>query len=315
MPVVDDTVDPPNVDDSLRSSPTERSEDLGSERRQVSFNNDVKIRKIPLKPKLSNEKSGEKFEKFEKFSRERINPEDVEAQTKAILQQLEGIECSVSNNPTVSNNPVNKSDNRLYGLHALNNLDIAVNGKEVNSMPSYQEIRLRSKNYPDSNPRYSDTPPKPPRKAPSQSPPSIRRGMTHYAQPAISGLYSDLESVASDNRKIRPENPNDDSAIASGGDADDSTVTSSYTSRFIRKSPPRNRMSPSRTCMTDSEILRSPTEVLYAVSDKHKHRNNELMTNSSSQTMNPPRAYVRPRSAYNYSSREDLSSNHEGSYR
>ena len=40
--------------------------------------------------------------------------------------------------------------------------------------------------------------------------------------------------------------------------------------------------------MTDSEILRSPMqvqEVLYAVSEKHKHRNNELMTNTSSQTM------------------------------
>ena len=57
-------------------------------------------------------------------------------------------------------------------------------------------------------------PPKPPRKAPSQSPPSLRRGsqhsgsvlenghenmelsqspMTHYAQPAISGAISDTE--------------------------------------------------------------------------------------------------------------------------
>ena len=35
------------------------------------------------------------------------------------------------------------SSNPLYGLHALNNLDIAVNGKEVNSMPSYREIRRR----------------------------------------------------------------------------------------------------------------------------------------------------------------------------
>ena len=302
MPVVDDQV----LDDSSRSSPITEPTDQGTlDKRQVSFNNDVKIRKIPLKAKTSGD------QKFEKFTKEQINPEDVEAQTQAILDQLEGIECSVSTTQPVIENrktrPENP-DNRLYGLHALNNLDIAVNGKEVNSMPSYQEIRLRSR-----NPHF-DTPPKPPRKAPSQSPPSVRRGMTHYAQPAISGLYSDLESVASENRKIiRPENPNEDSAIASG-DADDSTVTSSYTSRFIRKSPPRQRMSPSRTCMTDSEILRSPTEVLYAVSDKHKHRNNELMTNSASQTMSPPRAYVRPRSAYNYSSREDLSSNHE-SYR
>jgi hypothetical protein len=31
-----------------------------------------------------------------------------------------------------------KENNQLYGLHALNNLDIAVNGKDVNAMPSYQ---------------------------------------------------------------------------------------------------------------------------------------------------------------------------------
>ena len=34
--------------------------------------------------------------------------------------------------------------NQFYGLHALNNLDIAVNGKDVNAMPSYQEVRRRS---------------------------------------------------------------------------------------------------------------------------------------------------------------------------
>ena len=34
--------------------------------------------------------------------------------------------------------------NAFYGLHALNNLDIAVNGKDVNAMPSYQEVRKRN---------------------------------------------------------------------------------------------------------------------------------------------------------------------------
>ena len=57
-------------------------------------------------------------------------------------QFLKGIECSASKtDPSIN---AKKQDNRLYGLHALNNLDIAVNGKEVNSMPSYQEIRRNS---------------------------------------------------------------------------------------------------------------------------------------------------------------------------
>ena len=199
-------------------------------------------------------------------------------------------------------------------------------------MPSYQAIRKNSltsasNNNSDQHTLSSDavsvlrdsTPSKPPRK-----------NMTHYAQPAVSGLNSDLESVNSDFKRYqrkRLQEQNEDSAIASGGDADDSTVTSSYTTRFLRRSPLRQMLSPSRTTgnMTDSEILRSPTEVLYAVSDKHKHRNNELMINTSSQTMQrlpdqyanrthrpPPRAYVsnsRPRSTYTYSSREDLASN------
>ena len=179
-----------------------------------------------------------------------------------------------------------KADNRLYGLHALNNLDIAVNGKEVNSMPSYQEVRRNSQQInPSSTSSFSDsnsspsatlnnsnnsknnlvtstasiTPSKPPRtKAPSTSPPPTSRrgrhiaGMTHYAQPAISGLSSSdmMDQLSQDlrfkRRMIASEATTtaEDSAIASGGDADDSTVTSSYTSRFIRKSPPRQLQPP-----------------------------------------------------------------------
>ena len=52
-------------------------------------------------------------------------------------------------------------------------------------------------------------PPKPPRK-----------NMTHYAQPAVSGINSDIESVSSDfkryQRKRLQEQTNEDSAIASG---------------------------------------------------------------------------------------------------
>lgn len=41
--------------------------------------------------------------------------------------------------------------------------------------------------------------------------------------------------------------------------------------------------------MTDTELLRSPTEVLYAVSDKYRHNNhnshNERVSHSASQTV------------------------------
>ena len=44
--------------------------------------------------------------------------------------------------------------------------------------------------------------------------------MTHYAQPAVSGINSDIESVSSDfkryQRKRLQEQTNEDSAIASG---------------------------------------------------------------------------------------------------
>ena len=319
--------------DSLRSSGS-GSGSVTSESKRVSFNNDVRIKRIPIKSKLATTNNGEAATAVTKVIREAVPPEEVEAETEHILKQLEGLECQVSNYPPkvpnslaseVTEEAKRKADNRLYGLHALNNLDIAVNGKEVNSMPSYQEIRKRENtsnhNSSDSNsstlqPPASKIPAKPPRR---MSP--VHRGMTHYATPAL--IHSDLESVSSDikyRKRIQELSNADDSAIASGGDADDSTVTSSYTSRFLRKSPPRqlvtSRMSPSRTCMTDTEILRSPSEVLYAVSDKYRHQNNELLTNTSSQTDRPPR-YVsasRPRSAYNYSSREDLVSNDEATY-
>ena len=327
--------------DSLRSSGS-GSGSITSESKRVSFNNDVKVKRIPVKSKLATTNNGNEVAAVTKVTREAVPPEEVEAETEAILKRLEGIECQVSNFPpkvpnalaaTEPEDAKRKADNRLYGLHALNNLDIAVNGKEVNSMLSYQEIRKRdlssssnnvNNNSSDSTssslqPPASKIPAKPPRRT---SP--VNRGyMTHYATPAV--IQSDLESVSSDLKYHRKrfgglgQETAEDSAIASGGDADDSTVTSSYTSRFIRKSPPRqlvtNRMSPSRTCLTDTEILRSPSEVLYAVSDKYRHQNNELLTNTSSQTDNrPPPRYVsssRPRSAYNYSSREDLAS-HDG---
>ena len=308
----------------------------------------------------------------------RFENSDLDTTTTSGIHSGGSTEASATNTSLSSNNTNNSNDNRLYGLHALNNLDIAVNGKEVNSMPSYQEIRRRTsigstnsggmqnqlatgniENNSGTSGEYSPptksttilhtvAPPKPPRKAPSQSPPSLRRGslhsssaleqenmevsqsqMTHYAQPAISGAVSDTEhynnnrnsqsmihsmmeqlnqSSNSKNRLMQQQNAlntPEDSAIASGdgGTATDierdnaPSISGSYTSRYIRKSPPRHlvspnpqsRMSPSRSCLTDTEILRSPTEVLYAVSDKQKYPNvqNDRMAQSSSQIIHP----------------------------
>ena len=313
----------------------------------------------------------------------RFENSDLDTTTTSGIHSGGSTEASATNTSLSSNNTNNSNDNRLYGLHALNNLDIAVNGKEVNSMPSYQEIRRRTsigstnsggmqnqtatgntENNSGTSGEYSPptksttilhtiAPPKPPRKAPSQSPPSLRRGslqsssalgngpenmefsqspMTHYAQPAISGAVSDTEHYNnnrnsqsmvhsmmeqlnhnSSNKGRFMQQPNalntpEDSAIASGdgGTATDierdnaPSISGSYTSRYIRKSPPRHvvspnpqsRMSPSRSCLTDTEILRSPTEVLYAVSDKQKYPNmgnipNDRIAQSSSQIIHP----------------------------
>ena len=241
------------------------------------------------------------------------------------------------------------SSNPLYGLHALNNLDIAVNGKEVNSMPSYREIRRRGLDGSGGSDDNSSTaldrydvgssssnflppPPKPPRKAPSTSPPSLRRNdaiMTHYARPAtVSSPTSQLDQMMMNRderfRKRFADSNNDDSAIASGGDGGgtDDASGSNPSYRFNggppqvrhRSSPPR-LASPSRTCLTDSEILRSPTEVLYAVSDKRKIRDNSDVksVSASVQTMrselrqNPPGYYAKnPNRPSRNSSREDL---------
>ena len=55
--------------------------------------------------------------------------------------------------------------NQFYGLHALNNLDIAVNGKGVNAMPSYQEVRRRSNANLDSSGGSAEYSPPQPRDA------------------------------------------------------------------------------------------------------------------------------------------------------
>ena len=119
---------------SASESSSDLSQNSDLKNKNVSFNSDVKVKRIPG---LKN--SSENFKKpknFTKVFHQPVDPSLVKAETAQLLKELEGIECSVSAT----------KDNRLYGLHALNNLDIAVNGKEVNSMPSYQEIRRNSLN-------------------------------------------------------------------------------------------------------------------------------------------------------------------------
>ena len=241
---------------------------------------------------------------------------------------------------------LDSNTNPLYGLHALNNLDIAVNGKEVNSMPSYREIRRRGldgsggsdDNSSSALDRYDNPsttfdrfesnivppPPKPPRKAPSTSPPSLRRSeaiMTHYARPAtVHSPTSQLDQTLF--RKRFADSNNDDSAIASGGDgggtddASGSNPSYRFPSHLRHRSSPPRLASPSRTCMTDSEILRSPTEVLYAVSDKRKIRGDASDVKSVSASVQTMRSELRQNPAGYYakhpnrpsrnSSREDL---------
>ena len=129
--------------DSLRSSGSGGSGSLTSESKRVSFNNDVRIKRIPVKSKLATTNNGNEVAASTiiatRVTHQAVLPEEVEAETENILKQLEGIECQVSTYPPkvpnslaaseASEEAKRKADNRLYGLHALNNLDIAVNGK------------------------------------------------------------------------------------------------------------------------------------------------------------------------------------------
>ena len=116
---------------------------MTSESKRVSFNNDVRIKRIPVKSKLATTNNGNEVAASTiiatRVTHQAVLPEEVEAETENILKQLEGIECQVSTYPPkvpnslaaseASEEAKRKADNRLYGLHALNNLDIAVNGK------------------------------------------------------------------------------------------------------------------------------------------------------------------------------------------
>jgi len=169
------------------------------------------------------------------------------------------------------------NDNRFYGLQALSNLDNAVNGK-LNNL--YRDSS-GSTDYSPPPKKNNYTPPKPPRKAPSASPPSIRRGYTSHDDLDYKSRKSEMYE-SSGNRREEMEQG-----------APYSYTGANPSLNHLRNSPTRyinSRQSPSRGNHTDSEILSSPTQVLYATisADKHKHNGNlknQHIVHSSSQTI------------------------------
>ena len=168
---------------------------------------------------------------------------------------------------------LNNEDTRFYGLQALSNLDNAVNGSKLNNLYRNQTSSVGDYSVPMK--KNNITPPKPPRKAPSASPPSVRRGYLSHDELDFKARRSELF----DERDMDASGPY------------------SYTDKnpglnHLRGSSPSRgmRQSPSRGNHTDSEILNSPTQVLYATisADKHKHTGNlknQYTANSASQTI------------------------------
>eukprot|EP00092_Neocalanus_flemingeri_P058211 GFUD01069325.1.p1 GENE.GFUD01069325.1~~GFUD01069325.1.p1 ORF type:complete len:724 (+),score=131.00 GFUD01069325.1:628-2799(+) len=166
------------------------------------------------------------------------------------------------------------NDNRFYGLQALSNLDNAVNGK-LNNL--YRDSS-GSTDYSPPPKKNNYTPPKPPRKAPSASPPSIRRGYTSHDDLDYKSRKSEMyESSGNQREEMEPGAPY-------------SYTGANPSLNHLRNSPTRyinSRQSPSRGNHTDSEILSSPTQVLYATisADKHKHNGNLKNQHIQTQTI------------------------------
>jgi len=159
-------------------------------------------------------------------------------------------------------------DSRFYGLQALSNLDNAVNGK-VNNL--YRDSS-GSIDYSPPPKKNNLTPPKPPRKAPSASPPSLRKG---YAS------HDELDFRSKSRNEMYESNQKKDFSSYAGGNP---------SLNHLRESPTRlmsSRQSPSRGNLTDTEILSSPTQVLYATisADKHKHNGNLKNQHIQTQTV------------------------------
>nr|XP_040569531.1 uncharacterized protein LOC121118989 [Lepeophtheirus salmonis] len=146
---------------------------------------------------------------------------------------------------------------RYFGLDALQDLDNAVNGSPPPPSESSSSYRADKKKF------YS-----------KMGPPhdSLRR----MAVENNSNYHYDHPSDGS-RRRGR------DSDFMSTTEETSSERHGSYSNKnHSRDSPYR---SPTRTYFTDTEILRSPTEVLYAVSDKNPDDDESNIVHSSSQTL------------------------------
>ena len=154
-------------------------------------------------------------------------------------------------------------DSRLYGLQALSNLDNAVNGK-VNNL--YRDSS-GSIDYSPPAKKNNLTPPKPPRKAPSASPPSIRKG---YAS------HDELDYRSKSRSEMYEKGDPETGGAFSFAGANPSL-------NHLRQSP--SRQSPSRGNHTDSEILSSPTQVPNMTTlFQHCHSHDQLCSTLNNNT-------------------------------
>lgn len=217
------------------------------------------------------------LERIKPFLGGRLSKSSSDLLRPARAMRVEGT-SEQEDGPSPANNRLygaaSASDNRLYGLHALSNLDNAVNGK-LNNL--YRDSS-GSTDYSPPPKKNNYTPPKPPRKAPSASPPNIRKG---YAS------LDELEFVPKRNNMYEPENYGAEPSFPN------SYTGTNPTLNHLRASPSRHspfaRQSPSRGNHTDSEILSSPSQVLYATisadRSKHSHLKNQHIVHSASQTV------------------------------
>ena len=150
-------------------------------------------------------------------------------------------------------------DSRLYGLQALSNLDNAVNGK-VNNL--YRD-NSGSIDYSPPAKKNNLTPPKPPRKAPSASPPSIRKG---YAS------HDELDYRSKSRSEMYEKGDPETGGAFSFAGANPSL-------NHLRQSP--SRQSPSRGNHTDSEILSSPTQVGNITLFHRRHYHDQQLLNNN----------------------------------
>lgn len=147
-----------------------------------------------------------------------------------------------------------RDDARYYGLQALSNLDSKVNGDNKLNNHNYRNQQAANE-YSVPVKKNNITPPKPPRKAPSASPPSIRRG------------YMSHDELDFKNRRSELFDPTD-SGMETGGPYSYTErnpslghVRESQGTMNSRQSPGRGQAGGQGGNHTDSEILNSPTQV------------------------------------------------------